>query len=343
MGKTYVALGAVALFRHFNPDFRLLVIAPRENIQRKWMKELRNFVRNNVRFPDLASRPCTGHLPGAPWRATIWSSWSARLASIRTATSLRASRASVCPWGRTPASWRKRRDELLEHVPWLDEDVFRSSTARRTAGVQGRLRPGCLRSAACVRPRHRGRGTQPQARLQRISVGPQPRPGPGLRASRSATDSRLSRTTGLGQATCSSFRPRRWRTTTRSSGTNSTSSVWGTRRPRFAPTGRRTTQKRACAQDFLIRRVTSLPVGGDRLTKNQYRREWRAGGVTTHDQPLRCLPTDRDRQRLIVALVQKKVSEVLGHERFNNSFQIGMLASFESFLETAKVKRDDRG
>src|SRR5262247_1331778 len=52
MGKTYVALGAFALFRHFNPGFRLLVIAPKENIQQKWTKELRNFVRNNVRFAD---------------------------------------------------------------------------------------------------------------------------------------------------------------------------------------------------------------------------------------------------------------------------------------------------
>ena len=34
MGKTYVALGAMALFRHFDPEFRVLVIAPRENIQR---------------------------------------------------------------------------------------------------------------------------------------------------------------------------------------------------------------------------------------------------------------------------------------------------------------------
>src|SRR6476660_5269003 len=51
MGKTYVALGALALFRHFRPDFRVLVIAPKENIQRKWMKELRNFAAHNVRFP----------------------------------------------------------------------------------------------------------------------------------------------------------------------------------------------------------------------------------------------------------------------------------------------------
>ena len=35
MGKTYVALSVVALLRHYRPDLRLLVIAPRENIQTK--------------------------------------------------------------------------------------------------------------------------------------------------------------------------------------------------------------------------------------------------------------------------------------------------------------------
>jgi hypothetical protein len=67
MGKTYVALGTLALFRHFNPDFRLLVIAPRENIQRKWIKELKNFVANNVRFADLRVKA----LHGAPARPAV--------------------------------------------------------------------------------------------------------------------------------------------------------------------------------------------------------------------------------------------------------------------------------
>src|SRR5689334_8675318 len=53
MGKTYVALGATALFRHYHPGFRVLVIAPKENIQHKWMKEWRNFVAYNTKFPDL--------------------------------------------------------------------------------------------------------------------------------------------------------------------------------------------------------------------------------------------------------------------------------------------------
>ncbi|HQP38671.1 MAG TPA: DEAD/DEAH box helicase family protein, partial [Polyangiaceae bacterium] len=60
MGKTYVALGVMALFRHFNPGFRVMVIAPRENIQSKWIKELRNFVAYNVRFPDLHVKAVDG-------------------------------------------------------------------------------------------------------------------------------------------------------------------------------------------------------------------------------------------------------------------------------------------
>lgn len=53
MGKTYVALGALALFRHFDPEFRVLIIAPRENIQKKWQKEFSNFAAHNVRFADM--------------------------------------------------------------------------------------------------------------------------------------------------------------------------------------------------------------------------------------------------------------------------------------------------
>jgi len=96
--------------------------------------------------------------------------------------------------------------------------------------------------------------------------------------------------------------------------------------------------KKQVAAKFLVRRVTTMRVAGEQLTKNQYRREWRRGGVHKHDEPIRM---DDDRQRLVVALVQKKVAELLGSEKFNMSFQIGMLASFESFLETTRLKRTD--
>ena len=47
MGKTYVALGVMSLLRWQDPHARIVVIAPRENIQHKWIKELHNFVADN--------------------------------------------------------------------------------------------------------------------------------------------------------------------------------------------------------------------------------------------------------------------------------------------------------
>ena len=80
-------------------------------------------------------------------------------------------------------------------------------------------------------------------------------------------------------------------------------------------------------------------IGDHSLTKNLYRREWRNGGVDVHDEPLL---TPDERQQLVVALVQKKVSELLEHERFNHSFQIGMLASFPGFLEYGQTPKRRR-
>ena len=60
MGKTYVALGVMGLVRHLRPDARVLVVAPRENIQHKWVKELGNFVRNNWRVTDNRVRSIQG-------------------------------------------------------------------------------------------------------------------------------------------------------------------------------------------------------------------------------------------------------------------------------------------
>jgi hypothetical protein len=97
-------------------------------------------------------------------------------------------------------------------------------------------------------------------------------------------------------------------------------------------------EQKKVVRRFLIRRVTAMKLGGRTLTKNLYRREWREGGVAVHDKPMEV--TD-PRKRLTVALVQKKVSEILGSGTFNNTFQIGMLASFESFLQTAKLKRTE--
>ena len=100
-------------------------------------------------------------------------------------------------------------------------------------------------------------------------------------------------------------------------------------------------QARETAARVLVRRINTVEIGGVRHTKSQYRRTWHQGGIGTHDEPL---SAGTIRQRLSVALVQKKVSDLIG-TKFNNQFQMGMLASFESFAETAlkQPKASDEG
>ncbi len=124
MGKTYVALATLALFRHYDPTFAVLVLAPRENIQRRWMKELKNFVAHNVRFPDLRVKAADD----SPARGLVACD---RLLDLVRETSidpnrdffLRMSSFSL-PLGNDRAGWQRLRDDVREHLPWMKDEIF---------------------------------------------------------------------------------------------------------------------------------------------------------------------------------------------------------------------------
>jgi hypothetical protein len=332
MGKTYVALGALALFRHFNPNFRVLVIAPRENIQKKWIKELTNFCQRNVRFSDLRVR--SAH--GAPARAIIS---CGSLGELVRETAVDPDRdfftrltSFSLPLGRDVEGWKVKRNELLEHLPWVDpglvdlrnKDRFKDNYARALNCAlpvfdlvifdEGHNIKGGLKTGGASRNRVLALafGHPSEQELDTRSL-----PGYGSRARRVLFLSATPLENDYAQL---------WNQL----------DIFGHGVGRSILRSDKVTdeEKLATAAKFLIRRVATIPVGGKELTKNLYRREWRTGGVVEHDIAM-AIPDAK--QRLTVALVQKKVSEVLQDARFNNSFQIGMLASFESFLETAKV------
>lgn len=339
MGKTYVALGVLALMQHFKPDLRALVIAPRENIQNKWMKELGNVAEHNVRFADmrvrtLDGRPamplvkCDGVLdlvrqsnlhPHGVFFARM-TSFSIGLTSQEGAAQSRGARDRVA-----------MRDELKKHLPWLGPEAL----DLRVREPQ-EFKDNFARALCCALPRfdlvivdeahNLKHGFKPNVaarnRVMALAFGhpdaganKSTLPGYGRRADRvlflSATPIEETYTHlwnqldvfGLGAAFRELLTP-----------------------------GLTDEQRKIVAQRFLIRRVTTMKLGNDKLTKNLYRREWRRGGVETHDEPIRV--TD-PQQRLVLALVQKKVAELIGNERFGASFQMGMLASFESFQRTA--------
>lgn len=339
MGKTYVALGAMALFRHFNPRFRVLVLAPRENIQQKWMKELRNFVEHNVRFPDLRVRGIDSR-PSRPLAACNNLTDLVRETSLNSERDffLRLTSFSLPVGGRTSVDGdaaRKMRDGLRAHLPWLSEEIF-DLRSKQT------FKDNVAQAINCAIPE-----------FDLVIVDE----GHNLKHGFSEHSAARNRVLGLvmgrsGVASMPRLFPRyghRAKHVLFLSATpieESYQHLWN-QLDVFGLTSGFEDLKRSdlpeerlksCAARFLVRRVTSIRVGDSDLTKNLYRREWRRGGMATFDEPIRVAD---DRQRLIVALVQKKVSELLREDRFKASFQIGMLASFESFLETAKLKRDE--
>ncbi|WP_417746705.1 helicase-related protein [Rosistilla oblonga] len=339
MGKTYVALGALALFRHFNPSFRVLVLAPRGNIQSKWIKEHRNFVANNVRLCDMRVKS----LNGSPARPLVSCSNLHDLVHEATADPnrdffVKMTSFSFPVTGKQAVNrerGEKIRDAFRCSVPWLRSEIF--DLRRKVA-----FKDNFAKALCCVLPtfdlvivdeahnlKHGfGENVSSRNRLLALAMG-HPSVEVDSRLFPGYT-SRATRVLFLSATPVEETYQQLWNQL----------NVFGKGAPykQLLDKTIGEDERKAIAAEFLIRRVTSVRIGADELTKNEYRREWRRGGVASHDEPIR---VEDPKQRMVVALVQKKVTELLGHERFNSSFQIGMLASFESFLETAKLKRDD--
>jgi hypothetical protein len=337
MGKTYVALGVVALFRHFNPNFRLLVIAPRGNIQKKWKKELENFVANNVRFPDLRVRA----LHGTPSRSVVLCE---SLLDLVNQTSLDPDRDFIARLPSFSLSLGKEEEtaegvgqkaaDWIKVLPWLDRQAF-------GRGGKRDFKDAVAKTACCALPS-----------FDLVIVDEGHNLKAGLRENVAARNRVLAFALGhpAGEPSIRVFkgygsRAQKVLFLSATPVEDDYLQLWNQLNlfnkhdvaPELAAPAAEATQdeRREAARRFLIRRVSTIRTADQSLTKNLYRREWRNGGVSLHDEPI---PPPKDaRAQLTVALVQKKVAEVIGSRRFGKQFQIGMLASFESFLETARA------
>ena len=124
MGKTYVALAALALIRHFKPRTRVLVLAPSENIQRKWMSEFTTFAHLCVRFSDLRFRS----FQGTPARCQVKCETLLELVREVTLDPDRDFFARLTSFslglGDDTSGWEHFRDKFREYVPWIDPKQF---------------------------------------------------------------------------------------------------------------------------------------------------------------------------------------------------------------------------
>ena len=343
MGKTYIALGVMSLLRYHDPHARIVVIAPRANIQHKWVKELGNFVRHNWRVVGNRVKSPQGE---PVWEPVVCHSLvefaRQALANQDRDFFLRMSSFSI-PL-KDPERRERRRDDLLRNVPWLERrhvptdtpEGFRDNFAVALNGAvpdadlvvvdeshnlkHGFLADGSTRNRVMGLAFGHAGGhafgkpwyTKKAKRVLLLSATPFEDDYASIR--------RQLDVLGFGDALLR--------------GANGEP---GSRVEDLLDPDVPEDEKRGIVKRLLIRRVSGLDIGGRLHTKNMYRREWRRGGLESHDKPIRI---EDPRQRLTVALMQKKVAEVLQTERFNNRFQIGMLSSFESFLQSAVTEFD---
>lgn len=360
MGKTFVALGAVALLRHQNPTARVLFIVPSSRLQAKWRKEIALFTKSCIRDIDHRARTFQG-LPARPvLEPDSLYQFAAEMAVDSERDVLATMSSFSFALGDDPGNWRERWRELGQLAPALQgalpEACYREKSAFKKAYAAAlnlilpsfdlvvcdeshNLRAGPSHDAArnstmalalggadpqIVELPWGHQGTPRVARLLCLTATPVERSYEEL--ARQAAVFGMDRLPDMSaevQAQLSELRG--------SSGNQDA--------------------RKDIARRFVIRRLqelrpTSEPIGQG-LTKNQYRREWRQGGVEAYDAEMAFAS---DREKLMVALVQKRVVELL-HESgtraadgtFLPSFQMGMLSSFESFSETIskKVKKDE--
>eukprot|EP01047_Picozoa_sp_COSAG01_P028052 COSAG01_NODE_1872_length_9006_cov_523.219153_5_plen_1180_part_00 len=340
MGKTYVALGVMGLVRHQNPSARIMVIAPRENIQLKWIKEQSNFIRDNWLNIDN----CIKTFNGGPARKPVACGNTIAIANAfryeeHSDLFLRATSFSVRT--KSPESRKRLRREMQNCLPWMPEDFLRTRDSNRFRDNYGRALNALIPDIdlLVVDEAHNfrhgfGENVSTRNRVLGAALGhPQlVMPNHDWYAPRVKNILLLSATPfeydysdlyqqlnvfGKAQMKFKNF-----------NGFDALDAA-------LLKSGDEAV-KREVVKRFLIRRVQYMKIGNEQYSKNMYRRGWREGGLEDHDQPIEVADP---KQRLIVGLIQKKVAEVLGDRKFNNSFQIGMLSSFESFMETISRRK----
>ena len=343
MGKTYVALGTLALIRHFHPSLRVLYIVPKENLQSKWIKEIHNFASQKWNFTDSRVKAIHGRAVAEPAKCES-------LLDLVEKAALDANRdfilrLSSFSFGlrNEVQTWRQKARELRRAFPGLaeaalevdgrsaDKEGFKDQFACAVNAVLPHFDLLVLDEGHNLKHGCRDGQGSTRNRLLALVLGTKA-PPPGL----PPTERRIDRAILLSATPVDRDYKDLWNQL----------DLLGLAEglEELADDQLDDARRKDIARKFMIRRVGSIQIAGRPHTRNMYRREWRGGGVSQHDDPLK-VPDGR--QRLVVALMQKKVADLMAAQgrqsgkRFSRSFQIGMLASFESFSRTAKVQGVD--
>lgn len=319
MGKTYVALGVVALMRSFNPSLRVLYICPSTNVQEKWCyRELPAFIKSNFRGTNFTIRTPQGE-PGTP---AVFCNNAEELITAATTgyygdVFVRMSSFSM--------NMSDDEDDLERQLERLRNHVPISLLGRGRAAKQD-IKRAYARALNYLLPTF-DLVVIDEAHNFKHSFGS------------SARNLALSRIFGFNSEDGEVYFPRVKRALLLSATPfdvnpehllNQLSLVG---RGHLLPAQKEWEDKAAlktAMTKFMVRRLNTLNIRGEAHTRNMYRREWRKGEKAEIELP-------SAEHKLITALVQKHVGDMLNKQGGNPAFQLGLLASFESYAQTSRV------
>jgi hypothetical protein len=328
MGKTYIGLGVVALMRRFQPELRVLYLLPKNNVRDKWQKDYRSFVDKNYQQHDGIVKGF-GNAPAAPFR--VCRSLSDLVQAVATESArdyFICTSAFSLPLGKTRdelvTALNRFKQELPQNAAKVDELLQRLAQQGANDGKLTALKLEVKRCWAdalnAILPRfdllvvdeahnyRRGIESADRNRLLADVLGTET--GAQCRIDRVLLLSATPFDRSLGQL-------------------ERQLELFGKKALLELPNGGGWAGVHAALAPFMVRRLNSLMLGAKDHTRNMYRTEHRSGNKAEIELGLE--------QQLFAAVLQKKVSESL-NENHSGKFELGMLASFESYLPSNKGK-----
>ncbi|MDB4542777.1 DEAD/DEAH box helicase family protein [bacterium] len=315
MGKTYVALGVISLMRYFNPSLRVLYICPSNNVQEKWYaREYRSFAKHNVKVSQYRVRTMDGRsaVPAQSCRNipdllhTMSLGYFADIFVGMSSFSLALTE--------DEDQWRRKLDELKQLIPAFEL-------------------PKRVSSKQSVKEQYAATLNYVLPTFDLVVIDE----AHNLKHDFESSDRNKVLSTTLGFREGGKYR--RVKSALLLSATPYDRNIEHLRN-QLKLVGHEHLLPAEVSNDehalieshlrkFMVRRLNELQVAGKPHTRNMYRREWRRGD---HAE----IALETDEQKLVTALVQKKVGEMLDKQGGSPSFQMGLLASFESYAESTR-------
>jgi len=319
MGKTYVALGVVALMRYFNPSLRVLYICPSRNVQEKWDREYLSFIKHNVKVSQYRIRTVEGK-PAAPYISCQNVTEMIKMASLGYYADFYVRKDSF--------SIGLDNDETEDNIHWKEkcESIRKLIPAHEWDGVVNTKADVKIQYAKALNY------ILPTFDLVVIDEAH------NFKHDFESSDRNKVLSRVLGFCDESEYQPRVKRALLLSATPydrdinqlrNQLALVG---KPDLLPEGIKNGQKdQVCnsLKNFMVRRLNAIAINGEMHTRNMYRKEHRTGDKAE-------ITLASDEQKLVTALVQKKVGEMMNRKDASPAYQIGMLASFESYAQATK-------